>query len=163
MAAKTDSGSRPAPRALAAAITAGLRDEVRIRPRVAFDVLGMAVFAAAISAFLVGLVEAGASEPWRRALGLALLGLSGVLLVLFVLVERRASEPVIPLRLFRNPIVRAAAITGLLSGMAMFGAITYVPLYLQAVVGSTATQAGSRRTSATAPTAANSHQNQAWG
>jgi MFS family permease len=49
---------------------------------------------------------------------------------------------VIPLRLFRNPIVRAAALTGLLSGMAMFGAITYVPLYLQAVTGSTATQAG---------------------
>jgi len=49
---------------------------------------------------------------------------------------------VIPLHLFGNPMVRAAALTGLLSGMAMFGAITYVPLFLQAVTGSTATQAG---------------------
>src|SRR5262249_49235222 len=72
----------------------------------------------------------------------ALLALSAALLVLFVTIERRAAAPVIPLHLFGNPIVRAAAITGLLAGMAMFGAITYVPLYLQAVTGRTATQAG---------------------
>ena len=54
----------------------------------------------------------------------------------------RAAEPIIPLGLFGNPIVRSAAVTGLLAGMAMFGAITYVPLYLQAVTGTTATQAG---------------------
>jgi MFS family permease len=89
----------------------------------------------------VGLVEIGAGES-RRPTGVGLLVLSGVLLVLFVLVERRVAEPVIPLRLFGNPVLRAAAATGLLSGMAMFGAITYVPLYLQAVTGSTATQAG---------------------
>jgi EmrB/QacA subfamily drug resistance transporter len=126
----------------AAAIAIGLRDEVRIRARTAFDVVGMTVFVAAISSFLVGLVEAGGSEPWMRPVGLSLLVLSGALLVAFVVIERRAVEPVIPLRLFQNPIVRSAAVTGLLSGMAMFGAITYVPLYLQAVVGSTATQAG---------------------
>jgi predicted MFS family arabinose efflux permease len=73
---------------------------------------------------------------------LGLLALSVVLLVLFVLVERRAAEPVVPLGLFANPMVRAAAATGFLSGMAMFGAITYVPLYLQAVTGSSAMQAG---------------------
>jgi MFS family permease len=101
----------------------------------------MGVFAAAISALLVGLVEIGAGEAGRPT-GIGLLVLSGVLLVLFVLVERRVAEPVIPLRLFGNPVLRAAAATGLLSGMAMFGAITYVPLYLQAVTGSTATQAG---------------------
>ena len=120
---------------------ATLRDEGRNRPRASFDLLGMSVFAAAISALLVGLVEIGAGDP-RRTTGTALLVLSAVLLVLFVLFERQVADPVIPLRLFANPILRAAAITGLLSGMAMFGAITYVPLYLQAVTGSTATQAG---------------------
>lgn len=125
----------------AAAIAIGLRDEGRRRPPTSFDLLGMGVFAGAISALLVGLVELGAGGP-RRLTGLALLALSGVLLVLFVLVERRVAEPVIPLHLFGNRILRAAAVTGLLSGMAMFGAITYVPLYLQAVTGSTATQAG---------------------
>jgi EmrB/QacA subfamily drug resistance transporter len=126
----------------AAAITAGLRDEAPARPRGTFDVLGMALFVAAISAFLVGLVNAGAGESWIHSSGAGLLGLSGVLLVVFVLVERRASEPVIPLGLFGNPIVRSAAVTGLLAGMAMFGAIAYVPLYLQAVIGATATEAG---------------------
>jgi len=125
----------------AAAIAIGLRDEGRRRSPTSFDLLGMGVFAGAISALLVGLVEIGAGGP-RRLTGLALLALSGVLLVLFVLVERRVAEPVIPLHLFGNRVLRAAAVTGLLSGMAMFGAITYVPLYLQAVTGSTATQAG---------------------
>jgi MFS family permease len=87
------------------------------------------------------MVEIGAGAV-RRPGGIGLLVLSVVLLVVFVLVERRVAEPVIPLRLFANPMLRAAAATGLLSGMAMFGAITYVPLYLQAVTGSTATQAG---------------------
>jgi EmrB/QacA subfamily drug resistance transporter len=126
----------------AAATAAGLRDERRARPPASFDLLGMAVFSAAISTFLVGLLEVGAGESWLRSQGVALLGLSVALLVLFVVVERRAAAPVVPLHLFRNPIVRAAAVTGLLAGMAMFGAITYVPLYLQAVTGSTATQAG---------------------
>jgi predicted MFS family arabinose efflux permease len=102
----------------------------------------MTLFAAAISAFLVGLVDVGSGEGWLRSPGLFLLLLSVGLLVVFVLVERRAEEPVIPLGLFAYPIVRSAAITGLLAGMAMFGAITYVPLYLQAVTGTTATQAG---------------------
>jgi MFS family permease len=125
----------------AAAIAIGLRDETRARSRGSFDLLGMGVFAAAISALLVGLVEIGAGEG-RQSAGLGLLAISAVLLALFVLVERWVADPVIPLRLFANPILRAAAATGLLSGMAMFGAITYVPLYLQAVTGSTATQAG---------------------
>jgi EmrB/QacA subfamily drug resistance transporter len=128
---------------LAAVVTAaGLRDERRARPPASFDLLGMAVFSAAISTFLVGLLEVGARESWLRSQGVALLALSAALLVLFVFVERRAVAPVIPLHLFGNSIVRAAAVTGLLAGMAMFGAITYVPLYLQAVTGSTATQAG---------------------
>ena len=119
----------------ALAIAIGLREGAREHPRESFDVLGTALFAVAISAFLVGLVEAGKGS-------VGLLVLAAVLLVIFVLVERRADAPVIPLHLFGNPMVRAAALTGLLSGMAMFGAITYVPLFLQAVTGSTATQAG---------------------
>ncbi len=119
----------------ALAIAVGLREATREQPREAFDVMGTGLFAVAVSAFLVGLVEAG-----KGGVGLLVLGVA--LLVLFVIVERRAAAPVIPLHLFGNPMVRAAALTGLLSGMAMFGAITYVPLYLQAVTGSTATQAG---------------------
>ncbi|HKW92402.1 MAG TPA: MDR family MFS transporter [Methylomirabilota bacterium] len=119
----------------ALAIAIGLREGAREHPREPFDVLGTVLFAVSISAFLVGLVDAG-----KGSVGLLVLG--AALLVAFVLVERRAAAPVIPLHLFGNAMVRAAALTGLLSGMAMFGAITYVPLFLQAVTGSTATQAG---------------------
>jgi len=125
-----------------AAIQWGLAGE-RIAPRRAvFDFAGTGLFAAAISALLIGLVEAGRGALWWRPSVLGLLGLSVVLLAFFVVVERRAAEPVVPLGLFANPMVRAAAATGFFSGMAMFGAITFVPLYLQAGSGSSAMQAG---------------------
>jgi predicted MFS family arabinose efflux permease len=65
-----------------------------------------------------------------------------VALVAFVAVERRAAAPIVPLRLFRNRVMVAAVVTRALAAMAMFGALTYVPLFLQAVTGMTALQAG---------------------
>jgi EmrB/QacA subfamily drug resistance transporter len=125
-----------------AAIGWGLEGEPRSPRRARYDYAGMLLFAGAISALLVALVQAGRGVSWLSpSVGGLLAGSAGLLLA-FVVVERRVAEPVIPLGLFRIPMVRAAAATGLLSGMAMFGAITYVPLYLQAVAGSTATQAG---------------------
>ena len=110
-----------------AAIRWGLASERSARRASAFDYAGTAVFAAVISALLVGLLEGGRGASWWRPSVLAVLGLSAVLLVVFVLIERRAAEPVVPLALFANPMVRAASVTGFLSGMAMFGAITFVP------------------------------------
>ncbi len=126
----------------AVAIAIGLRDESRDRPRALVRparhgrVRGRDLGAAGGP----GRDRGGRGPPADRDRRCSCS--PAVLLVLFVLVERRVAEPVIPLRLFANPVLRAAAVTGLLSGMAMFGAITYVPLYLQAVTGSTATQAG---------------------
>lgn len=125
-----------------AAIAVGLRDEQPSGNRSSFDYLGTAVFAGAVSTLLVGLVEAGRGASWMRGSVVALVALSAALLIVFLRIERGAAEPVVPLSLFAIPMVRAAAATGLLSGMAMFGAITYVPLFLQAVTGSSATQAG---------------------
>ena len=124
------------------AIGVGLGDEQIVRRRLSFDYLGTAVFTAAISALLIGLVEAGRGTSWMRGPVLGLVVLSAALLVVFVRIERAAAEPVVPLSLFAIPMVRAAAATGFLSGMAMFGAIAYVPLFLQAVTGSNATRAG---------------------
>jgi EmrB/QacA subfamily drug resistance transporter len=124
------------------AIGVGLGREQVSRGRPTFDYLGTAVFTAAISALLVGLVEAGREAGWRGTAVLGLLALSAVLLLVFVWIERAAPDPVVPLTLFANPMVRAAAVTGFLSGMAMFGAIPYVPLFLQAVTGGSAMQAG---------------------
>ena len=64
------------------------------------------------------------------------------LAVLFVFVEQRAAEPIIPLRLFQNPVFAIGNIYGFLAGIAMFGAIIFLPLYLQAVMGMSPTESG---------------------
>src|SRR5439155_938172 len=81
------------------------------------------------------------SGVWGAAV-LSPLGLGLTGLVLFVVVERRAAEPIVPLRLFGSRMVIAAVVTRFLAGMAMFGAISFVPLFLQSVTGTTATGAG---------------------
>jgi EmrB/QacA subfamily drug resistance transporter len=124
------------------AIRLGLGDEEAARSRPSFDYLGTVVFTAAVSALLIGLVEAGREASWIRGSVLGLVALSVALLIAFIAIERAAAEPVVPLTLFAIPMVRAAAATGFLSGMAMFGAISYVPLFLQAVTASSAMQAG---------------------
>ncbi|MBI2154509.1 MAG: MFS transporter [Candidatus Rokubacteria bacterium] len=126
----------------ALAIAWGLSEPVARRRAVSIDLLGTGLFAVAISSLLGGLVEGGRAASWLTPSVLGPLGLAALFLVLFVAVERRVAEPLIPLELFKNPMVRAGAVTGFLSGMAMFGAISFIPLYLQAVVGATATEAG---------------------
>lgn len=60
----------------------------------------------------------------------------------FVLVERRAAEPVLPLYLFRNRVFSAASAVGLVVGFAMFGALSYLPRYMQIVKGVSPTSSG---------------------
>jgi MFS family permease len=64
-------------------------------------------------------------------------------MAIFVWVERRAADPIIPFRLFRNRTVAVSVYAGFLAGVAMFGAISFVPLFAQGALGSTATEAGS--------------------
>jgi EmrB/QacA subfamily drug resistance transporter len=122
-------------------ITAGLRDAASSRrPRI--DYAGAALFTAGVSSLLVGLAQGGRSPSWWGLEVLGPLALALALGLVLLLVERRASEPIIPFRLFGIPLVRAAAATGFLAGMAMFGAISFVPLFLQRVTDATATAAG---------------------
>ena len=63
-------------------------------------------------------------------------------LVAFVSVERRAAEPVLPPRLFRNPVFRVTSAIGLVIGFALFGSLTYLPLFQQTVRGLSPTESG---------------------
>jgi len=110
------------------------------RPRI--DYTGLGLFAAGVSALLVGVLEAGRVGAWRRGDVLGPLAVALVALPAFFAVERRVPEPIVPLRLFGNRVVLAGATTGFLAGMAMFGAISFVPLFLQSVSGMSATAAG---------------------
>ncbi|MER5358716.1 MFS transporter [Streptomyces sp. NPDC002785] len=111
-----------------------------VRPRL--DILGALLLAAA-STCLVLLTSWGGTEyAWgsRTILGLAA-GAAGTAL-LFLVVEHRAAEPIIPLRLFRDSIFNVTALVGAVVGVALFGAASYLPTFLQMVDGATATESG---------------------
>ncbi len=64
------------------------------------------------------------------------------MLILFLWIERSAVEPLIPLVLFRNPVISVASVASFILGMGMFGVIIYLPLFMQGVLGSSATESG---------------------
>ena len=110
--------------------------------RYRIDYLGMALLAGGLSAIVLFTSLGGNTYAWGSAqiIGLAILGL--VLLAGFVFAESRAAEPVLPLRLFRNSVFSIASIVGFIVGFALFGAVTYLPLFLQVVGGATPTGSG---------------------
>jgi EmrB/QacA subfamily drug resistance transporter len=106
------------------------------------DYLGMALLAGGLSSIVLYASLGGTTYGWWSAPMLVLLALSIVLPVAFVLVERRAKEPLLPLDLFRNRVFSVASIVGFMVGIALFGSVTYLPLYLQVVRGASPTQSG---------------------
>jgi len=106
------------------------------------DFLGAGLLVTGITALLLALSLGGETFPWSSAQILGLVGLAVVALAVFVAVERRVEEPVLPLSLLRNPIVSVSSGVALIVGMAMFGAIIYLPLFLQVVIGVSATYSG---------------------
>jgi len=108
------------------------------------DYLGAATLMIAISLLMLALVEGGKSlSTLESPENLAFIIGSIVLMGVFVWIERRATDPLIPFQLFRNKTIAVATIAGFLSGIAMFGGISFIPLFAQGALGMTATQAGS--------------------
>jgi EmrB/QacA subfamily drug resistance transporter len=112
------------------------------RVRHTIDYAGSAVLAGALGSIVLAASLGGTSEPWGSPLIIGL-GVGGaLLLVAFVLVERRAREPVLPPRLLRNEVFAVCSGVGFVVGFGMFGAITYLPLFLQVVKGASPTGSG---------------------
>ncbi|OIJ67880.1 MFS transporter [Streptomyces mangrovisoli] len=106
------------------------------------DVLGALLLAAA-STCLVLLTSWGGTEyAWGSRVVLGLGAGAVAAAALFLVAERFAAEPLIPLRLFRNPVFVVTALVGLVIGMALFGAASYLPTFLQMVDGASATASG---------------------
>jgi EmrB/QacA subfamily drug resistance transporter len=106
------------------------------------DWLGAFLLAAGASSFILMTTWGGTQYAWGSfpIIGLAVAG--AVFLSAFVVVERRVSEPILPLRLFRNSVFNVAGGVGFMVGLAMFGAITFLPVFLQLVDGASATSSG---------------------
>ena len=113
-----------------------------IRRNHKIDYMGASLVVAAVSSLLLYLNWAGEHYGWTDPRALSLLIASAALTVLFVFVENRAEEPIIPMRLFRNQIFSVGNAFGFLSGLAMFGGIIFLPLYFQGVMGMSATRSG---------------------
>ncbi|WP_435865221.1 MFS transporter [Streptomyces spectabilis] len=106
------------------------------------DVLGALLLTAA-STCLVLLTSWGGTEyAWGSRVILGLAAGAVVATVLFLVVERFAAEPIIPLRLFRDSVFNITGLVGLVVGIALFGAASYLPTFLQMVDGASATESG---------------------
>jgi EmrB/QacA subfamily drug resistance transporter len=106
------------------------------------DYLGAAVLAGALSAIVLFTSLGGTTYAWGSAPIVAMIVAGVVLLALFPLVEHRAAEPLLPLGLFRNRIFTVANLIGFVVGLALFGSVTYLPLYLQVAKGHSPTESG---------------------
>jgi EmrB/QacA subfamily drug resistance transporter len=106
------------------------------------DYLGAGLLSASSICLLLATVWGGTSYAWGSSQIIGLIGAGAALAVAFVGWERRAKEPIIPMRLFRNDIFSVSVLLSLLSGIAMFAAILYIPLYQQVVRGYSPTKSG---------------------
>ena len=113
-----------------------------VRPRI--DYAGTALLAAASTCLVLITSLGGTTWGWNSAAVWGC-GIGAVLLLLaFVLVEQRAPEPVLPLRLFRNPVFSMCSAIGFVVGLCMFGALSFIPLFMQVVNGNSPTESGLR-------------------
>ena len=106
------------------------------------DYAGAVLLAIGGSLLLLGLLEGGVMWTWDSGASIAILAAAAVLLIVFVLVERRAAEPILPLWVLGQRVLNSANSAALLIGLLMIGLSTYVPLFAQSVLGTSALVAG---------------------
>lgn len=114
-------------------------DEDQVDPTI--DHLGIATMTVGVTATLLG-ISMGATMGWAHPQVLLLVALGLGFLVAFVFVERKAAEPIVPLRLFRNSIFTFSTLAAFFMNMSMTVVIIYMPVYVQGVLGQSATLSG---------------------
>ena len=112
--------------------------------RHAVDYIGAALLAASLAAIVLVTDLGGITYPWSSPFMIGMIVLAVVSLVAFILIERRAAEPILPLHLFRIRDVWVTSVVGLIIGFALLGSVTYLPLFLQIVKGLSPTASGLR-------------------
>ena len=125
------------PGLLAAALVAfGWQEQAHSHERPKVDYLGAALLTSSVVSLLLGLMEFGSINSW------SLIVLAVTLFIALLWVESRASDPILPLQLFRDRLFLTAVTHGIFTGWAMFGSVSFIPLFVQSVLGTSATQAG---------------------
>lgn len=117
---------------------------VKSAARPVIDYLGIALVAVGASALILATSWGGNEYAWGSAVIVGLFAGGLVALGLFCWAETRAAEPMLPMRLFSNPVFTVCSVLSFIVGFAMLGALTYLPTYLQYVDGDSATVSGVR-------------------
>ncbi|MFI0037675.1 MDR family MFS transporter [Streptomyces mutabilis] len=117
---------------------------VKSAARPVIDYLGIALVAVGASALILATSWGGNEYAWGSAVIIGLFAGGLIALGLFCWVETRAAEPMLPMRLFSNPVFTVCSVLSFIVGFAMLGALTYLPTYLQYVDGDSATVSGVR-------------------
>ena len=119
-------------------ITIGIK-ESRSMAKPAVDYLGVASLAAWVTLLMLGFLDGGTTFPWYSWQEYATFAGAAFFFVAFLLVERKAKEPMIPLDLFRIRTVSSSSAIAFLRGVGFFAVISFIPLFVQAAHGGTAT------------------------
>jgi EmrB/QacA subfamily drug resistance transporter len=120
----------------------GLNEDKSKRQSRTIDWFGVITLTGSIVSILLALVLGGSQYNWSSEIILGLFASGAVLLGLFIAIETKAKEPVIPLSLFRIRTITFSSISGFFMSAAMFGAIAYIPLFVQGVIGVSPSIAG---------------------
>ena len=128
--------------ALAFGVIAAAFHSPAVHVRHKIDYLGAALLASGLSGIVLFTSLGGTTWPWDSVQIVALMVVGVLSLVAFAFVERRAAEPILPLELFRNRTFTVTSAIGFIVGLALFGGITYLPLYLQVVKAYSPTESG---------------------
>ena len=123
-------------------IVLGLKEKETEKRKPKLDLLGGATLLCGLMVLFYALSQSAQARQPLNAELLAILVIALVILVIFFLIERRAEEPLIPLDLFHLKLFTVCVLVATLASMGVFGAISYLPLYLQGVVGISASRAG---------------------
>ncbi|WP_292824205.1 MDR family MFS transporter [Microbacterium sp.] len=119
-----------------------LRVPAHAKRKVSIDYVGIVLLSVAVSLLLIWVSLAGDSFEWLSTTTLLMVGGAVLATILFIIVEMRSKEPLIPLTMFRNPTFTLAVIASVATGIAMFGASVFLSQFMQLARGATPTQAG---------------------
>jgi EmrB/QacA subfamily drug resistance transporter len=126
------------------AMAAATIPRVRSVVKPVIDYLGLILVAAGTTLLILALEWGGDEYAWDSAVILGMFAGAALAIALFIAVERRAAEPILPMALFANPVFTVSSILSFIVGFAMLGAMTFLPTYLQYVDGTSATVSGYR-------------------
>jgi EmrB/QacA subfamily drug resistance transporter len=130
------------PGLIALGLISFLLPRIAAHGRVRIDWPGIALLIAGLVPILIGLTWAGITYPWASPQVIGSIGGGALVLVAFAIWENRATEPVLSLHLFESRAFTVAVILSFLMGIALFGSLTFLPLYAQGVLGYSAQDAG---------------------